>query len=167
MLFVQDTSQKLTFKAKVTGEDTDLHTKWNATYSVTCDANWHVRDAEIIEHTTPDTVRLQSDGAGNWQQDGEDVPHFKGCIDIDYRATPFSNTLPIRRLQLSVGESARIDVVYINAPDLSLSRETQIYTRINTHRWKFEQPSADFNTAITVDDEGFVVDYPGLFQRVA
>lgn len=30
VLFAQDTSQKPTFKAKVTGEDTDLHTKWNA-----------------------------------------------------------------------------------------------------------------------------------------
>lgn len=116
LLFVQATAQRLNFKAKVTGGDDELGTQWRASYKIICDTNWHVRGVEIIEHTMQSSITLQSDGAGNWQQDGKDLSQFKGCIDIDYRATPFSNTLPIRRLQLPVGDSARIDVVYINAP---------------------------------------------------
>jgi hypothetical protein len=31
--------------------------------------------------------------------------------------------------------------------------------------WRFDGLDIDFTADITVDNEGFVVDYPGLFQR--
>lgn len=34
-----------------------------------------------------------------------------GCLDVDLRATPYSNTMPVRRLGLDVGASATIHVV--------------------------------------------------------
>ena len=47
-------------------------------------------------------VALRADGAGNWS-DGIDSPlsHLNGAIDVDLSASPFTNTLAIRRLSLS------------------------------------------------------------------
>ena len=50
-------------------------------------------------------LHLESDGEGHWQENGKDRPDLHGCIDIDIQATPFTNTLPIRRLGLKTGES--------------------------------------------------------------
>ncbi|HET6747050.1 MAG TPA: putative glycolipid-binding domain-containing protein [Candidatus Saccharimonadales bacterium] len=155
-------------KSHVIGGDADLHTKWDAEYEITCGANWHVRDVSIYEKTAGRHLIIHSDGAGNWtNESGKEIEVIHGCIDIDFRATPFSNTFPIKRLQLAEGETATIEVAYINAPDLEITKEQQVYTRLSSHTWKFIQPSADFEATITVDDEGFVVDYPGLFTRAS
>lgn len=165
-LTAQFTANAFIFTSTVTGGDSDLGTKWDASYTITCDTSWRTREVEITEHLSGKKLSLQSDREGNWLKDGQPVAFLQGCIDVDFRATPFSNTLPIRRLQLEVGESAHIEVVYINAPDLALSREKQVYTKLTEHIWRFEQPSADFTAEVTVDDEGFVLEYPGLFHRV-
>ena len=165
-LSVKQSDDKIIATSKVRGSDTDLRTSWNATYSLICDSSWRIRNFVVDEHQTNKHLELFSDGNGGWvDENNNELKDIAGCIDIDFRATPFSNTLPIRRLKLSIGESATIDVAYINAPDLAVSRERQIYTRLSDTTWRFEQPTADFTATITVDDEGFVLDYPGLFHR--
>jgi hypothetical protein len=150
----------------VTGGDADLNTVWDARYTITCDESWRVRDVTIKEIISGHQLKMHSDGLGYWtNENGEEIENVRGCIDIDFRATPFSNTFPIRRLHLAVGESSAIEVVYINAPDLKITKEHQIYTRLNDHEWKFEQPSADFEAVVTIDSDGLVVSYPGLFIR--
>jgi hypothetical protein len=92
------------------------------------------------------------------------------CVDIDISATPFTNTLPIRRLGLKPGESAEIRVAYISIPSLQLSPALQRYTCLanypDHHIYRFESPADDFTADIRVDLDGLVVEYPGLFRRV-
>lgn len=153
--------------SRVRGGDSDLQTNWDASYSLVCDTHWHTRRFIVDEHLTNRHLELFSDGNGHWKDEKQqELSHLAGCIDIDFRATPFSNTLPIRRTNLNIGESLAITVAYINAPDLAVSAIEQIYTRIAKNTWKFQQPEANFEAIITVDDEGLVVDYPGLFYRV-
>jgi uncharacterized protein len=150
--------------SEVTGGDAELSTVWDMRYSITCDRNWRVRRVFIEDNQTSHRLVLQSNGLGRWTDaNGTRISGVDGCIDVDFRATPFSNTLPIRRLDMEVGTSVAIDVVYINAPDLQVSKERQIYTKLSERVWKFEQPSAAFEASITVDHDGFVIDYPGLF----
>jgi hypothetical protein len=33
-------------------------------------------------------------------------------------------------------------------------------------RFRFESPAFDFTADLTVDEDGLVIDYPGLFRRV-
>lgn len=150
----------------VTGGDADLNTTWDAMYTITCDESWRVREVTIKESISGRYLKMYSDGLGYWtDENGKAIENIRGCIDIDFRATPFSNTFPIRRLQLAVGGTATIEVAYINAPDLEVTKEYQIYTRLTEHEWRFEQPNADFEAVITVDSDGLVVNYPGLFVR--
>lgn len=104
---------------------------------------------------------------GRWDHDREDQSvDLDKCVDIDIAVTPFTNTLPIRRLDLDVGESTEITVAYITVPQLKLSPAAQRYTRLGRRSYRFESLESGFVANITVDDRGLVDDYPGLFRRV-
>jgi hypothetical protein len=93
------------------------------------------------------------------------LPELDGCIDPDISMTPFTNTVAIRRLGLTVGEAAEISVAYILVPELSLRAAPQLYTRLAERLWRFDGLDIDFTADLTVDEEGFVMEYPGLFRR--
>ena len=143
-------------------------------YTLSCDAQWHVRElaaASYSEVIGERTIRLYADGAGNWR-DEKDQPlaALQGCIDVDIMVTPLTNTLPIRRLQLAPGESRETSVVYIAAPDLSIRPFWQRYTRLDDvdggQHYRYESLESGFTADLPVDDDGFVVDYPGIWRRV-
>jgi hypothetical protein len=55
---------------------------------------------------------------------------LNGAIDIDLSISPFTNTLPIRRMDLAPGNSADIVAAYIRVPELTATRDPQRYTCI-------------------------------------
>lgn len=81
--------------------------------------------------------------------------------DVDLQVTPATNSLPINRLGLKEGES-QIDVVWIGLPGLTLVRQEQKYSRINSGYYKFEIPSTGFRAQLEVDKLGFVINYDTL-----
>jgi uncharacterized protein len=85
---------------------------------------------------------------------------------VDLSITPFTNTLPIRRLRLSVGESADIATAYLAFPRLTISPDLQRYTRVSSNEYRYESLDSDFVREIVVDSNGLVITYPGLFRRI-
>src|SRR5262245_33100529 len=79
---------------------------FGATYRIECDLTWRVRITRVRLIGVDAAVELASDGAGHWRG-GDRVarPDLDRAIDVDLSATPFTNTLPIRRLDLAEGES--------------------------------------------------------------
>jgi hypothetical protein len=137
-------------------------------YRIVCAPDWCVRSLAIRHLDGDGRLALQSDGRGSWQaDDGHPVPELAGAIDVDIRATPTTNTLPIRRLRLAPGESGEIRVAYIDVPDLAARPVTQRYTRLEDARGgaRYRYESATFRTDLEVDDEGFVIDYPAYWTR--
>jgi uncharacterized protein len=92
---------------------------------------------------------------------------FAGCIDIDIPLTPFTNTLPVSRLNLKNGEEQRIKVIYLDILEATIRPVQQKYTRLSPTVYHYENIPNDFEADITVDDRGFVVDYPSLFRRTS
>src|SRR3989442_276922 len=91
-----------------------------------------------------------------------------GALDVDLTATPFTNTLPIRRLGLAAGRTAEILTVYVRVPELSVEADRQRYTCLEPmRRYRFESVDGDFTRDLEEDAHGLVVVYPGLFRRVA
>jgi hypothetical protein len=137
-------------------------------YRIECDASWRVRKAEVARIGDDRSVEVVSDGAGNWMDAvGTPQPQLRGAIDIDISITPFTNTLPIRRLRLKPGQSAEILVVYVQLPRLAITTDRQRYTCLNEgRRYRYESLDSDFTRDIDVDDHGLVVTYPDLFRRV-
>jgi hypothetical protein len=137
-----------------------------ARYRIACDARWHVRHAEIAVAGDTRIVRLAREGRG-WTEAGEPLPGFADAVDLDITATPFTNTLPIRRLSLRQGESADIVVVYVAVPGLTITAAPQRYTCLReARRYRFESLDTGFVAEIDVDEDGLVVSYPGLFERI-
>jgi len=89
---------------------------------------------------------------------------FEGALDVDVVFSPLFNALPIRRTGVykSAG-SISLPVVYVRLPDLSVELETITYSNSDAG-FKLNSPVA--NTTITVDDDGFILDYPGLATRI-
>lgn len=121
-----------------------------------------------------ESLHLRSDRQGNWKQyfgtNLQPLPQFAGCLDIDITATPFTNTLPIRRVQWEVGQSRDFKMLYITVPELTLSVSEQRYTCLEKSEaggsFRFELVDGSFSADLPVDADGLVLDYPGLFKRL-
>jgi hypothetical protein len=141
--------------------------RFGLSYRLLIDPAWRLREA-ILATTAGRELTLRADGSGSWTDaDGCALPEIEGCVDIDVEATPFTNTLPIRRLALRADESAHITVAYVSLPDLALSTARQRYTRLSgTGAYRFESVGSGFTAELTVDAQGLVCEYPGLFRRL-
>jgi uncharacterized protein len=138
-------------------------------YVIETNTNWETTSVTVSSQVNDKRTvhRYDSDGKGNWTKNGKAVDEFKGCIDVDLPLTPFTNTLPIRRLGLGVHESAEILVMYLDILQHEFKAVKQKYERRSGTTYKYENIPNDFEALITVDLDGIVVDYPGLFTRTA
>jgi uncharacterized protein len=97
----------------------------------------------------------------------EDSDRLYGAYDVDLGGSPLTNTLPIRRLHLAnaeIGAAHRLSVAWVLLPSLEVVQADQIYTPLGGGQVRYA--SETFSADLTVDDEGFVIDYPGLAKRV-
>jgi uncharacterized protein len=139
-------------------------------YDITCDRSYTVREVNAVI-AGGEALHLLSDGDGNWRdQNGKSLPEFTGCLDIDFTATPFTNTLPIKRLRWQPGQSETFSMIYITVPDLKVRVEKQRYTCIEKSDqggvYRYEGLSSGFTALLPVDADGLVLDYPGIWKRL-
>ena len=140
--------------------------QFGLSYRLKLDALWRAREAHLTT-TSGHVLHLESDGQGHWRENGKDRPDLQGCIDVDIQATPITNTLPIRRLDLETGESTEIRLGYITVPDLTVFASNQRYTALEAGSlYRFESLEDGFTADLPVDEDGFVLDYPRLFKRL-
>jgi uncharacterized protein len=97
---------------------------------------------------------------------GESRAGYDGSLDVDVLFSPFFNALPIRRLGLlERADSIVLPMIYVSLPDLAVAAATVSYGSTGTLEGiKVHSPVAD--TVVTVDADGFIVDYPGLAERI-
>ena len=143
----------------------------NALYKI----EYHIRTNQFWEtafleiktqvHNTMESISLRREGNGNWYVNGQPDEKFNGCIDIDISLTPFTNTLPINRLKLSEKEEKQIKVLYVDVLGRKMMPAQQKYTRLSPTDYKYENVPNDFESVISVDDLGLIVEYPGLFKQ--
>ena len=143
-----------------------------ARYKVQTDEALRTCDVVVSFVGGPD-LWLVANGKGHWinGRTGATIEGLTGCIDVDIAATPATNTLPILRLGLAVGESADLVAAYLPLTDgLGAANEPlparQRYTRLCKDRYRYESLTSGFISEIDVDQYGVVKDYPGAFRRV-
>ena len=138
-------------------------------YQITTNQNWETVLFEINSRHSNQTqsIRFEGDGKGNWKSNGKKAEQFNGCIDIDIPLTPFTNTLPIRRLRLRQNQTQEIHVIYCDLLEQQIKPVRQRYTCLSDTEYHYENVPNDFEATIQVDESGFVIDYPSLFMRKA
>jgi hypothetical protein len=140
-------------------------------YRAVFDRAWRTRSIHVIfEDEDGGDVReisFTADGLGNWRDADDELRlELEGCIDIDSQNTPFTNTLPIRRLSIREGQVEPTSVVYIAIPSLEVTPVTQRYTGLPGGRYRYESLTSEFVCDIEFDNHKLVTTYSGLFKRV-
>jgi uncharacterized protein len=135
-------------------------------YRVVCHLNWQTSVVDVRQQygRKETLLALVRDDAGAWICDGQPMPAFEGCADVDLSFSPSTNTLPIRRLGLAIGASETIDAAWVLFPDLEIRVSRQTYTRLSDQSYRYA--SGDFAAELGVDAAGLVTDY-WEWQRIA
>jgi hypothetical protein len=138
-------------------------------YRVRCDAGWRTLAAQVVGQVgdAPIDVAVQVDAAGHWTANGVPCPQVAGCLDVDLNFSPSTNLLPIRRLELPVGESAPVVAAWLRFPEFTLEPLPQVYRRLDAATYRYESAGGRFVRDLAVDDAGFVTHYPDFFVAEA
>ena len=147
---------------------------WVVSYEVVVDDTWQTRSARVWarSRSREHEVRVQADGLGRWLIDDATAEHLDGCIDIDLESSACTNTLPVHRLALGVGDAGESPAVYLRALDLNVERLDQRYLRVpadddtTRRRFRYTAPRFDYDDYLVYDAYGLVVHYPGIATRI-
>ena len=159
-------NESITINGHITGVENGV--PYYVNYILKTDVSWMVESISIgIESDRSYKLEFTKDEVEGWvDKENNPAPELAGCIDIDISLTPFTNTLPINRLNLKVSESKEISVLYFKLPEGEFKKVKQRYTNIDGRFYKYEGLDTGFSTVIEVDKFGFVVNYPGLWLRI-
>lgn len=114
------------------------------------------------------SLRLRNDG-GAWTVNSEQCPDLDGVLDCDLAACPLTNTMPILRHGLHRGRGDhQLLMAFITIPTLEVTPNPQRYTflrRVDAGA-VVRYASGTFRSDLTIDEDGFVIDYPQLGRRI-
>ena len=135
-------------------------------YAIVCDADWRTRSAGVSGFVGARRIEIEIsvDNESNWVLNGEKVPEVNGCIDVDLNFSPLTNALPIRRLNLTVGERATVRAAWLRFPGFRLEPLEQVYERTTAMNYRYESAGGSFTSEIEVDEFGLAVNYLNIWE---
>jgi len=138
-------------------------------YQVVCDAAWRTLSTSVAGWmgTTVVAIQIKTDAAGHWWLNEVEQPDVAGCTDIDLNFSPSTNLLPIRRLNLVIGQKADVKAAWLRFPSFKLEPFPQQYHRLEENLYRYESAGGQFVADLKVNRSGLVVDYPGLWKAEA
>ena len=94
-LRINEWPESIKLRSAIVSEAGD--TRHGVFYEASLTPDW-VFESILLQRTDGVMSVLSRGRDGAWfDAQVEELPHLKGCIDIDFEMTPFTNTLPIRR----------------------------------------------------------------------
>ena len=139
---------------------------YGVSYEIRLDPDWRTL-AFRVEAAHGERLELSSPAPGLWLgPDGTTRDDLVGCLDIDLAGTPFTNTLPIRRLGEALREPADLCVLYVPFDTFEPFADGQRYRCIEPRLYRYEALDRSFAADLAVDQDGLVLDYPTLFNRL-
>jgi len=152
-------------KSKIIGTYEDK--MYVVAYNLLIDSEWKVQNFEIEYEVNNIKKKITGEKIDNrWKMNGLINPTYTDFDFIDISLTPFTNTLPIRNLNLEIGEEQEVNVIYINILDNYTKPLKQKYRKKSERIYKYENVPNDFEADISVDEFGLVIFYPLLFERL-
>jgi len=135
-------------------------------YKLLLNSEWETVSVEIkADLGREETLYLLKKENGIWFKNGKVATELSKCVDIDISLTPFTNSLPVNRLKLKIGEENLIEVVYFDILNREVNPVQQRYKKLDDTSYRFQTVPSDFEAIITFDNKGLVTNYPGLFRR--
>lgn len=136
-------------------------------YEIVADTEWRTHSGRIQGWlgTEEITVDIRADDARNWWLNGSACPQVAGCDDLDISFSPSTNLLAIRRSALAIGAEAQVRAAWFRFPERVLETLEQSYRRTTDDLYHYKVIGGDFVTDLRVNPEGFILEYPGLWQQ--
>ena len=127
-------------------------------YRVDADDGWVTRRAHLVIAASSGTRSIElAQEEDLWTVDGRALTEAAGCVDVDLRVTPATNTLPIRRLGLDIGEHADVRAAWVGFPGLEVQPVDQTYERSSQDTYRYR--AGDFEADLVVSEAGLVLRY--------
>ena len=139
-----------------------------ARYEIICDRSFHTKQANVsVRDATGERTLQIATKDGRWYENGRENQTVKGAVDIDLGWSPSTNTLPIKRLKLGIGQtSGEFMAAWVRFPELTLQPLPQEYVRLADRQYRYSSRSGAFQANLLVDDNDLVLEYEGFWQRV-
>lgn len=138
-------------------------------YDLLCDEIWQFLRGGVHGWVGNRTIahEITRGPAGDWSLDRIQLPLLEGCMDLDLQFTPSTNTIPLHRMALTIGERKESQAAWLRFPECHLERCRQAYTRLRADRYLYEKPDVpDFKAELMVDAHGVIREYPDLALAV-
>lgn len=149
-------------------EATESGVRAELSYVIHCEPDWRTRRAVVTGSASGAPIRFEftADGEGRWTLNGDPLPLVEGALDIDLGFTPATNLLPIRRLDLAVGERADVRTAWVRFPELRVQSLEQSYQREAARVFRYDAlvDGERFQARLDTDDFGRVLLYEGLWE---
>lgn len=166
---VQLSGNRIKAAGRIIGGACDEHPAFSASYDLVTDENGITRRLSLRTSLAGGDrqASVSRDAEGYWMIENSanlQRSTYGGALDVDVVLSPFFNTLPIRRLALHTqSEDVQVPVVYVNLLDLAISEAVLTYS---SGADGIHVLSPVSTSSVVVDDGGFVIDYPGLAERI-
>jgi hypothetical protein len=136
-------------------------------YYIICDSRWRTRSGKVAGWVGNRLIEMELAVTTDhrWLLSEKEFPEVKGCVDLDLNFSPSTNLLPIRRLNLAVGQEMEVRAAWLRFPDFKLEPLSQLYRRINETCYRYESAGGSFVTELTVNADGFVIKYSNLWEK--
>lgn len=146
---------------------TDCDIPFAMEYDLALTMGWDIRDVSVKSLLDDRAIRLVHRGERWYDGAGQHLREFDGVELVDISISPFTNTLPIKRLHFEGEQPQRVDIIYFDENRFSLGRLQQVYSQRDERTYRYQDVlRPDFVSDIIVDSDGLVVDFPELFRRV-
>ena len=139
---------------------------FGARYEILVDKKFKTRTL-IIEKTESglESCKKIQSRRGAWFVDARERNDLHECTDIDIEASPVTNTIPIRRTRLKVGQKVNLTVAWVRFPTLEVTPLKQSYERLTARKYLYRSASG-FSAELEVDDFGLVTRYGDVWKKI-
>ncbi len=135
-------------------------------FVIRMNAAWKMSQFLLFRDLPEPDLWLGTDGSGRWGEiNGAHRPELDGCLDVELACSPFTASLPIRRLGLGDGQAAEILVAVVDVDTLQVAVERREYARHGAGEWTCRDLEHGVLTELPVDQFGLVRDVPGTWRR--
>jgi hypothetical protein len=163
------TGNRIRASGRIIAGDSPDHPAFSASYDLVTDENGQTKRLTLRSTVAAGErqASIARDEENYWliNAGGNHVRStFGGAQDVDVVLSPFFNTLPIRRYGLvQATDEVQVPVVYVRLPDLLVQEASLTYSS-GADGIHILSPVS--SATVKVDPDGFLLDYPGLAERI-
>src|SRR5439155_24707202 len=99
-----------------------------------------------------------------WQLNDQSCPQVAGCRDVDLNFSPSTNLLPIRRLNLDIGQESSVRAAWLRFPSFALEPLEQSYRRTGERTYRYESAGGKFVAELQLHHSGLPLRYGDIWS---